>query len=219
MRRFSLRQEMNVNPSNSATATLDTSNYRKHTHANPVQKKLIDRFHQVIIGKIGELAPETFLDAGCGEGFVSEHLLRSAPGLSIVGFDWNPDSVAMAAERNPAGEYLVADITALPFEDNQYDVAGCFEVLEHLYEPEKALGELLRVARRAVVLSVPHEPWFCMANMARGKNLQMTPKGSDPDHRQFWNRRAFGEFVGQQADVLWLDGSFPWTICVAKPRN
>jgi len=210
---------MNVNPTSSTTATLDTSNYRKHTNSNPLQKKLIDRFHQVIIGKIAELAPESFLDAGCGEGFVSEYLLQKSPGLDIVGFDWNPDSVCMAAERNPSGEYLVADITNLPFEDNQYDVAGCFEVLEHLYEPERALSELLRVSRRGIVLSVPHEPWFCMANVARGKNLQMTPKGSDPDHRQFWSRKAFGAFVGQQADVLWLDGSFPWTICVAKPRS
>lgn len=188
-------------------------------HGNPLQKKLIDRFHHVVIGKIAELAPESFLDAGCGEGFVSEYLLQRLPGLEIAGFDWNPESVAMAANRNPAADYLVADVTSLPFDDASFDIAGCFEVLEHLHEPEKALSELLRVSRRGIVLSVPHEPWFCMANVARGKNLHITPKGSDPDHRQFWSRKAFGEFVTQQADVLWLDGSFPWTICVARPRR
>ena len=114
---------------------------------------------------------------------------------------------------------MVADVTRLPFDDNSFEVAGCFEVLEHLYEPEKALSELLRVSSHAVVLSVPHEPWFCMANVARGKNLDITPKGSDPDHRQFWSRSAFREFVSAQADVEWLGGSLPWTICVAKPRR
>ncbi|MBX3071453.1 MAG: methyltransferase domain-containing protein [Thermomicrobiales bacterium] len=203
----------------SPTETLDTSNFRKHTHANPVQKKLIDRFHHVVVGKIAELAPESFLDAGCGEGFVSGYLLDRMPGLEILGFDWNPDSVRMAVERNPAGSYMVADITQLPFDDKQFDVAGCFEVLEHLYDPEKALGELLRVSRQAIVLSVPHEPWFCMANVARGKNLDITPKGSDPDHRQFWNRSAFQAFVSAQAEIRWLGGSFPWTICVAAPRR
>lgn len=208
-----------VNTTLTESATLDTSNYRKHTNTNPVQRRLIDRFHQVIIGKIAELAPESFLDAGCGEGFVSSYLMERLPGLAIAGFDWNPQSVQMASERNPAASYMVADITSLPFAADSFDVSGCFEVLEHLYEPESALSELLRVSRKAVVLSVPHEPWFCMANVARGKNLDISPKGSDPDHRQFWSRQAFREFVAQQADVLWLGGSFPWTICVATPRT
>jgi len=67
-------------------------------------------------------------------------------------------------------------------------------------------------------MSVPHEPFFCLANAARGKNLDVTPKGSDPDHRNFWSREAFGRFVQQEMDVVTLTGSLPWTICVAKPR-
>ncbi|GIW05073.1 MAG: hypothetical protein KatS3mg059_1693 [Thermomicrobiales bacterium] len=66
-------------------------------------------------------------------------------------------------------------------------------------------------AGSAVVLSVPHEPYFCLANLARGKNLRVRPRGSDPDHKQFWTRRAFGEFVTQSGvlDVEWLGGSVP----------
>jgi hypothetical protein len=66
-----------------------------------------------------------------------------------------------------------------------------------------------------VVLSVPHEPLFCLANVVRGKNLDVRPKGSDPDHKQFWSRSAFGSLVGEQLVVQTLAGSFPWTICVA----
>ena len=73
--------------------------------------------------------------------------------------------------------------------------------MEHLYEPTHALQELARVSRRYLVLSVPHEPWFCFSNAARGKNLDIRPRGSDPDHRQFWTRAAFGRFVEQVADV------------------
>jgi len=56
---------------------------------------------------------------------------------------------------------------------------------------------------------------FCLANAARGKNLDVRPRGSDPDHKQFWSRAAFGAFVGEQLVVRTLDGSFPWSICVA----
>lgn len=204
------------------TSTIEarqTSNYSKHTSENPIQRKLIGRFHHVITRKIGELHPGTFLDAGCGEGFVSSILIDQFPGLEVSAFDFNPSSVALAQERNPSADCRVSGIYAVPWEDNTFDVVGCFEVLEHLHEPTDALRELARISRGHLVLSVPHEPWFCLSNAARGKNLDIRPRGSDPDHRQFWTRAAFGRFVDQVADVEWLGGSLPWTICVARVRS
>ena len=197
---------------------IDTSNYLKHTHANPMQRKLIDRFHQKLAYRIASCAPESFLDAGCGEGFVSHYLLERFPGLEITGFDFNPESVALASATNPGAVYTVADILNLPFADSSFDVVGCFEVMEHLYEPGQALSELLRVSRQNVILSVPHEPYFSLANAARAKNLDIQPRGSDPDHRQFWSRSAFRRFVDQQADAEWIGGSFPWTIALLRKR-
>jgi len=199
-------------------APVDTSNYHKHTHANPVQRHLIDRFHKVIVAKIAALSPSSFLDAGCGEGFVAEILLRQMPGLRLTGFDFNEESVRAAQAMVPGATFEHASIFDIPHPDNSFDVVGCFEVLEHQLDPGAALAELARVSKRAVVVSVPHEPYFCMSNIARGKNLDIRPRGSDSDHKQFWTRRAFGEFVGQQMDVVWLGGSLPWTICVATKR-
>jgi ubiquinone/menaquinone biosynthesis C-methylase UbiE len=210
-----------VSQPNSAVAAnaIDTSNYRKHTHSNPIQRKLIDRFHRSILAKIADLAPATFLDAGCGEGFVAELLLRQMPGLELTGFDFNPDAVEIAKAKNPGATFITASIFDLPFDDNSFDVVGCFEVLEHLVDPQQALKELTRVAGRAVIISVPHEPFFCYSNVARGKNLDIRPRGSDPDHKNFWSRSAFGEFAGHELEVVTLTGSFPWTICVGKKRG
>ncbi len=197
---------------------IDTSNYRKHTAGNPLQKRVIDRFQDKLTSLVEEENPATLLDAGCGEGFVAEAFLRAMPAISITGFDPYEPSVNIAAQRNPRGTFLTGDIYDIPFEPNTFDVVCCFEVLEHLHDAPNALQQLARVARNAVVLSVPHEPFFCLANAARGKNLDVNPRGSDPDHRNFWSREAFGQFVQTELDVVELTGSFPWSICVAAPR-
>ena len=198
-----------------------SSNYRKHTAANPLQRALIDRFHRKIVAEIVALSPHTFLDAGCGEGFVARRVIDAIPGISLTGCDVSHTALAIAAGANPEGNFVTGSVVDLPFPDRSFDVVGCFEVLEHLPGdlPRKALSELGRVARQAVVLSVPHEPLFCLANAARGKNLDVRPKGSDSDHKQFWTRAAFGEVVGERFVVKRLTGSFPWTICVATVRD
>ena len=198
--------------------TLDTSNYIKHTHANPVQRKLIDRFHGVVLDEAERLKPSNFLDAGCGEGFVAELLLERMPSLVLTGFDFNPESVEMAKAKNPSATFVTASIFEVPFPDRSFDLVGCFEVLEHQHDPASALHELARVSRGSIIISVPHEPYFSLANVARGKNLDIRPRGSDPDHKQFWTKAGFGEFVAETCPeyrVARLTGSLPWTVCVA----
>ena len=198
-----------------------SSNYRKHTAANPLQRALIVRFHSRIVAEVLALSPQTFLDAGCGEGFVARRVINAAPGIILTCCDVSPSALEIAADANREARFVAGSVVDLPFPDRSFDVVGCFEVLEHLPDdlPRRALSELARVARNAVVLSVPHEPLFCLANAARGKNLDVRPRGSDPDHKQFWTRAAFGEVVGERFVVKRLTGSFPWTICVATVRD
>lgn len=200
------------------TQAIDTSNYLKHTSSSKLQRMLIDRFHTKITAEIVKLAPTSLLDAGCGEGFVAEILLKALPNLKITGFDHNEPSVHLAAQRNPTCTFSTGDIFAIDQPDNSFDVVCCFEVLEHLIDPGKAVQEMTRVASKAVIFSVPHEPFFCAANALRGKNWNIRPIGSDSDHKNFWRQGQFGKFVGQYADVQTLTGSLPWTICIARPR-
>lgn len=53
---------------------------------------------------------------------------------------------------------MSADSTPLPFDDNAFDVVTLLEVLEHMPDTARALSEVLRVARRWAVLSVPSKP-------------------------------------------------------------
>ena len=199
--------------------TVDSSNYRKHTSESAVQRAHIERFNRKVGSIIAELAPKTLLDAGCGEGFEMELLQQASPSTLITGFDVMADSVAFAQKRNPQAKVFVGDIYNIEAEDNSFDVVCCLEVLEHLHEPDRGLAELARVAQRAVVLSVPHEPFFCLGNASRGKNLDVRPRGSDPDHRNFWSRSGFGQFAARELNVTTLTGSMPWTIAVGTPKS
>lgn len=204
-----------------ATHAERSSNFRKHTADNPLQKWLIARFHQRIVARVRSLNPESMLDAGCGEGFVAEELLAAMPGLKLTGVDASADAARVAGARLPQATFMTGDVLDLPFPAASVDVVGCFEVLEHLPGdlPDRALAEFARIARYGVVLSVPHEPYFSLANALRGKNLDVTPRGSDPDHKQFWSQAAVARLVARHFEVVAIGGSFPWTICAARSRR
>ena len=73
---------------------------------------------------------------------------------------------------------VCASVLSLPFAARSFDTVTCLEVLEHLDDPAAAVRELARVARRAVVVSVPFEPYFRIGNVLRGKHL--SPSGQSP---------------------------------------
>ncbi len=106
-----------------------SSNYRKHTAANPVQRALIDRFHRKIVREVVALSPQTFLDAGCGEGFVARRVIDALPGIELTGCDVSDEALEMAADANPGATFVVGSVVDLPFPDRSFDVVGCFEVL------------------------------------------------------------------------------------------
>jgi SAM-dependent methyltransferase len=83
------------------------------------------------------------LDAGCGSGW-STLLLREL-GHDAVGSDLHEGLQKGALEVDVP--YVQGDLTALPLEEASFDVVAMHQVLEHVREPERALGECLRVLR------------------------------------------------------------------------
>ena len=48
----------------------------------------------------------------------------------------------------------------LPYEDNSFDTVICSDVLEHLSDDKKALNDLMRVAKKKVIITVPAYGWL-----------------------------------------------------------
>jgi SAM-dependent methyltransferase len=85
------------------------------------------------------------LDAGCGVGYGSL-LLRDAGATSVTGIDISQEAIDVASTRAAEGtRFLLGDIMALPLEDASFDVAVCFEAIEHVQNQDLALDELRRV--------------------------------------------------------------------------
>jgi SAM-dependent methyltransferase len=101
----------------------------------------------------------TMLEAGCGAGSVLAQLRASRPGLSLVGTDSSPRALELAAARAPSARLELADARELPF-DAEFDVAGAFDVIEHLDDDAGALASLRRAVRPGggVILTVPQHP-------------------------------------------------------------
>lgn len=187
-----------------------STNYEKFQTGNPVVRRLIDRFFARLGATVEPLGPKSVLDAGCGEGETLERLAALLPSR-VAGVDLSPEAVEFASRRLPQAEIGRESVYELPFADESFDLVLCLEVLEHLKEPAEALAELARVGRCDLVLSVPHEPWFRLGSLLRGKYVATL--GNHPEHVNHWNPRTFRRFLEQQGlEVVSLERSLPWLI-------
>jgi SAM-dependent methyltransferase len=177
---------------------------QKYDVRNPVVRFVIGRFFARIAATLAELSPQSLLDAGCGEGEMLRRVTLP-PGTRTVLLDRNPESAAQ----------LLGSVDALPFASRSFDVVTCLEVLEHQRDPRPAARELARVARRAVVFSVPYEPYFRIGNVLRGQHLSRL--GDHPEHLQHWNLRSFGVFLRASFREVRLTEAFPWIIACCRP--
>ena len=183
----------------------------KYDDPNPVVRFVIGRFFRRLRGVLSELGPHSILDAGCGEG---EMLRRGVLPSTVKPVCVDLDSARLALV---AGHDRVrASVMSLPFASRSFDVVTCLEVLEHLDDPAAAVRETARVARHAVVFSVPYEPYFRIGNVLRGKHLGLL--GNHPEHVQHWNLRTFRAFLSGPVAPVRVVEAFPWIIACCRPN-
>ena len=179
-------------------------------------KRVVSRFVRVLDELIAHTDPESVVDVGCGEGVLTARWAERLAGRRIVGLDPGERSLQAGWERRkcPNLEFRGGHALALPFADGELDMAVAVEVLEHLPEPERALAELSRVARRHVLASVPREPIWRAANLARGAHVRSL--GNTPGHVNHWSSGAFATLVEPYGRVEAARSPFPWTVLLVR---
>lgn len=92
------------------------------------------------------LKPEdSFLDVGCGRGFVYNYLGHK----NYLGVDLSADEVQEAKERFPEGRFEVGDLFSLK---GFWDVVLCSRVLLHVAPLDEAIKVLLAAANKKLIL-------------------------------------------------------------------
>ena len=117
--------------------------------------ELTEAEHLVRYAWASRLAPgRRVLDAGCGLGYGSK-MLRRAGAAEVVGVDVAATVVeAASAGEEPGLEFAVGDVGDLRFEDGRFDLVVCLEVIEHVQDQRRVIGELVRVLAKGGILVV-----------------------------------------------------------------
>ncbi len=114
------------------------------------------------LGILKGMAPASLLDIGSGRGTFLWPLLDEFPALPVTSVELDAARAGeLACVRRGGVERLTVihgDVTRLGMRNGSVDVATSLEVLEHLDDPAAAARELVRIARRFVVASVPSRP-------------------------------------------------------------
>jgi ubiquinone/menaquinone biosynthesis C-methylase UbiE len=103
-----------------------------------------------VIAKMRFKPGDQILDLGCGNGWATRLLAKSAPGAGAVGVDVAPAMVARAEELTSftiRAKYEIARFEELPFKDASFDKAFSMEAIYYSVELSRALSEVNRVLK------------------------------------------------------------------------
>lgn len=109
---------------------------------------------QLAKAALEDLPHGRLLDVGCGTGYILN--LARRLGFEVRGADPSGGMLAKAVKQYgfPPGTLVQAPAETLPFEDESFDVVLATGVLVHLPNPEKAVTEMARVARKGGLIRI-----------------------------------------------------------------
>ena len=131
--------------------------------------------NRLIVWALGRYFPGThrFLEVGCGTGFVLSGIASSFPALEITGSEVAAEGLGFAAGRVPAARLIQMDARRIPFR-GEFDVAGAFDVIEHIEDDRAVLRALLDALAPGggLLLTVPQHPFLWSEFDVRARHVR-----------------------------------------------
>ena len=191
-------------------------NKKKFLNKNLIIKCIANKFNRDVVELVALCKPSDILDVGCGEGFTTKEIARELENARLVAIDNSIDRINYAKERNKLENitYEKGDLFNLSFYKNSFDLVVCNELLEHLQDYKKALDALINLSKDFVLISVPNEPWFRLANLLRLHYLLRW--GSTPGHVNHWTKNQIYSLLKKYGKIVKLKTSTLWNIILLK---
>ncbi len=104
---------------------------------------------------------QSMLEIGCGTGYVLSGVSKRFPQSTLFGSEIFIAGLGFAASRLPSAKFMQMDARNIPFE-NEFDVIGAFDVLEHIESDEKVLSQMCAALKPEglMLLTVPQHAWL-----------------------------------------------------------
>jgi ubiquinone/menaquinone biosynthesis C-methylase UbiE len=164
------------------------------------------------------IAGKDVLDVASGEGYGTAIMATKAH--SITGVDLAEAAVLFAQKKYSKvknAKFQVGDLTAIPFDSDRFDVVTCYETIEHVDEPLKAITEAKRVLKGngILIVSTPNKEnysdRFEYDNPFHKKELGFGEfKSALQD--SFEHVRFFGQFSSAASCIFDVKESGRWSI-------
>jgi 2-polyprenyl-3-methyl-5-hydroxy-6-metoxy-1,4-benzoquinol methylase len=176
--------------------------YNKYESKNPIVKILMKRYFQDLDSLILPINEKIScaLEIGCGEGYITKHI--NDIGITIEGADVSERVIKTAQTMHPTIQFSVCSIYDLKPLGKKYDLVMANEVFEHLDDINSAIEEIKNITNQYLFFSVPNEPYFRLANVARLKYLK--DLGNTPGHINHWSIRSFKKLL-RNANLTTID--------------
>lgn len=145
-----------------------TDYYQKATIQRWWHAQKFETFKKLVgnrrFNKQGLFLRNKILDVGCASGEMTNKISRISPKAQITAVDIYKEAIFYGKKHYPHIKFLVADAHKLPFKNNSFDLVVCYETIEHLTSPKKALKEVRRVMKdngTAIVAMDSGSTLFC----------------------------------------------------------
>lgn len=119
--------------------------------------------NRLIVWALKKYAPEiqSFLEIGCGTGYVLSGIAKAFPDAKLWGAELFAAGLAFAAARQPGAHFMQMDARCIQYVD-EFDVVGAFDVLEHIEEDVLVMTQIRDALkhRGIMLLTVPQHAWM-----------------------------------------------------------
>jgi len=193
------------------------SNYfEKSKSKYPLVKLASNLFDQDILYLVSLTKAKTMYCFAAGRGHNVKKIKDRFKDISITGSDLEPESIKEARQLYPEFTFVQDSITNSKQKSNSFDVVTGFEVLEHLENPEDAVKECKRIAKKYCIFSVPNEPFWRMANLTRFAHVKRL--GNSPGHLQNFTRGDFKKLLKKHFKKVKIitSGVILWNMAICK---